>query len=238
MNETTDNITISSAQNQTLKLIRKLQQKKHRTKTGLFIAEGEDLVASANEAGWQPQELLCVEGSGLAGTPVEPELLADVSSLGSGAKTIGIYKQRWEQASGEVNLYLHEVGDPGNLGTVLRSAVAFGASTVLLSDESVDPYSPKAVQASMGAIFKVAVARASVSEIDGYKLALAVESQYEALETVTERPITLLLGAEREGLPESITALADRVVRIPIEGDSLNVAMAATVALYEVTKVS
>jgi TrmH family RNA methyltransferase len=226
---------ITSTHNQKLKEIRALTRKRSRDEAGLFAAEGEDLLAAADAAGWAPKERLVATGSGLEGTEVEPHLLAEVSSLGSGTRAIAVYEQRWTKPSGPLCVALWGVRDPGNVGTVLRSALAFGASSVVLGPGTADPYSPKAVRASMGAIFDVSVARASaVEELPGEKIAL-VAGEGDPLQGPAEG-VTLLVGAEREGLPLDVVAGADRSAHIPIRSESLNAAMAATVALYEVTR--
>ena len=117
---------ITSADNDKLKTIRKLQQKRWRTKLGLFSAEGEDLVEAAAAAGHAPDFVL------RAGTDVEPELLDAVSTLGSGTRVIGVYKQRWAEPTGDLLIYLHGVEDPGNVGTIIRSAHALADATVVL----------------------------------------------------------------------------------------------------------
>ncbi|MDQ6818538.1 MAG: RNA methyltransferase, partial [Actinomycetota bacterium] len=155
-------MTITSHHNQKLREIRKLHQRRRwRERSGRFVAEGEDLLAAADAAGWTAVERYSAIGSGLAGVEVEPELLASASGLGSGTRTLAVYEERWGAAPvGPLCVYLHGVHDPGNLGAVLRSAQAFGASSVALGPGSADPFGPKAVRASMGAIFNVPVVRA------------------------------------------------------------------------------
>ena len=226
---------ITSPDNAQLKEIRRLARTSARAKAGRFVAEGEDLVAEAAARGWEPVALLCAEGSGLPGTEVTAELLAGVSSLGSGTRTIGIYETRWAVPTGPLCVYLHGVGDPGNVGTVLRSALAFGADCVALGPGSADPFSPKAVRASMGAVFAVPVARAaSVEDLPGETVALEARGG-APLAGPASGPTTIVVGAEREGLPPDVLTACDRVAHIPIAFESLNAAMAATVALYELT---
>ena len=152
---------------------------------------------------------------------------------------IGVYEQRWGRPAGPLCVYLHGVGDPGNVGTVMRSALAFGASCVALGPGCADPHSPKAVRASMGAIFAVELARAgSPAELPGGRIALAADAE-EPLRgplAAAGGAVTLLIGAEREGLPAEVVAACESHARIPIAGESLNAAMAATVALYEMTR--
>ena len=156
---------------------------------------------------------------------------------------IGVYEQRWSAPAGPLCVYLHGVGDPGNVGTVLRGAQAFGAGCVALGPGCADPHSPKAVRASMGAIFTVALARVSdVGELPGERIALVAERREPRCaggrggDGPSAPPVTLLVGAEREGLPAAVVAACERVARIPIASESLNAAMAATVALYEMTR--
>jgi TrmH family RNA methyltransferase len=236
-------MTITSPHNEKLKEIRKLgRQRRQRSQSQRFVAEGEDLLAAADEAGWRAAERYCASGSGLPGVEVDAKLLNSVSSLGSGTRTLAVYEERWESApAGPLCVYLHGVGDPGNVGAVLRSAQAFGASCVALGPGSADPYGPKSVRASMGAVFGVPLARATgLEELPGRKIALVAR----AGDVLGELPgedlaeVTLLVGAEREGLPESLVAAADRVAHIPISSHSLNAAMAATIALYEVTRMA
>jgi TrmH family RNA methyltransferase len=233
-------MTIVSPHNPRLKELRRLQTKRGRALAGRFVAEGEDLIAAAGRVGWEAVEGYRLAGSELGGEgfiDVEEAALAGVSTLGSGARVVGVYEQRWAKVPvGPLCVYLHGVRDPGNVGTVLRSAQAFGASAVALGPDCADPYSPKAVRASMGAIFGVAVARVeSIGELPGVRVALVANAGEPLRGFAAEGPVTLLIGAEREGLPEEVVAKCERVAHIPIEAESLNAAMAATVALYEMT---
>jgi RNA methyltransferase, TrmH family len=235
---------IVSPHNPRLKSLRRLQSRRERELSGRFLAEGEDLLAAALRAGRPALEGYRLAGSGLGGDgfhDVEPAALAAVSTLGSGTRVIAVYEQRWGAPAGALRVYLHGVGDPGNVGTVLRGAQAFGAGCVVLGPGCADPYSPKAVRASMGSIFAVELARVSdVNELPGERIALVADAE-ESLrgpedDNGTAGPVTLLVGAEREGLPPSVVAACERVARIPIDSESLNAAMAATVALYEMTR--
>src|SRR5215217_2564347 len=154
---------ITSPDNEKLKTIRKLQQKSWRTKLGLFSAEGEDLI--------HPDAEFVLR----AGIDVEPELLDAVSTLGSGTRVIGVYKQRWAEPTGDLLVYLHGVEDPG----------------------SADPYSPKAVRASMGSIFDRPPARATLDALDGHKVALDARGKRDLREAEFGKPTVLVLGSER-----------------------------------------
>lgn len=230
---------ITSPNNEQLKEVRKLAGRKWRDKTRTFVAEGEDLIDAAAAAGWEPELLLTEAGSGLAGEEVAPHLLKQVSLLGSGARAIAVYTQRWAPApAGPVCVALWGINDPGNVGTVLRSALAFGAGSVVLGPGTADPYGPKAVRASMGAIFDVPVVRASnIGELPGHKVALAARSG-RALAEIEQREVTLVVGAEREGLSDGVLASCNETAHIPIRSESLNAAMAAAIGLYEVTRVA
>ena len=242
---------IASPQNPRLKALRRLHTKRERARSATFLAEGEDLIAAAQRAGRPALEGYRLAGSGLGHDDfhdVERSALASASALGSGTRVMAVYEQRWGPAAGPLCVYLHRVGDPGNVGTVLRSAQAFGASCVALGPGCADPHGPKAVRASMGAIFTVALAHVSdLSELPGELVALVADAP-EVLRGplpdgeagvgtgAGEGAVTLLVGSEREGLPDTVTAACDRAARIPIASDSLNAAMAATVALYEMTR--
>jgi TrmH family RNA methyltransferase len=229
-------MTITSHHNQKLKEIRKLRQRRRwRERSHRFVAEGEDLLAAADAAGWPAVERYCAAGSGLRGVEVEADLLASASGLGSGTRTLAVYDERWaETPLGPVCVYLHALQDPGNVGTILRSAQAFGATSVALGPGTADPFSPKAVRASMGAVFSVPLARAgSIGELPGQKIALVPGAGAPLAEVTPAPDVTLLIGAEREGLPEEVVQQADQIAHIPIETHSLNAAMALTVALYE-----
>lgn len=235
---------IASQRNPRLKALQRLRTRRGRSLAGAFAAEGEDLIEAAAAAGRAP-----LEGFRVAGEPapagcgdfaeVERPTLAKVSALGSGARAIGVYEQRWAGPSGPLCVYLHGVSDPGNVGTVLRSALAFGASCVALGPGCADPHSPKAVRASMGAIFGVRLARAAAAaELPGVRVALDSHAgtPLAELAALREGELTLLVGAERHGLPEELVLSCEHRARIPIAGESLNAAMAATVALYEMTR--
>ncbi|MEK6328284.1 MAG: RNA methyltransferase [Actinomycetota bacterium] len=223
---------ITSPDNEKLKRIRKLRAHRERERTGLFVVEGEDLVTAAEAAGAEPELLL------VAGEDVEPRLLGAVSTLGSGTRAIGVYRQRWSQIpeAAQLSVYLHGVADPGNVGTILRAAHALCDGPVVLGPGCADPYSPKAVRASMGSVFARPPARAELAGLRATKLALDGGAETPLGELEVEPPVVICLGAERHGLPSELSAEVDARVRIPMRPDgpdSLNVAMAATVALYE-----
>jgi TrmH family RNA methyltransferase len=235
-------IQIASPQNPRLKALRRLQSRRERARSGRFLAEGEDLITAAEHAGRSAVEGFRVAGSGLGGAgfhDVEPGALAAASTLGSGTRVIGVYEQRWSPPLGPLCVYLHGVADPGNIGTILRSAQAFGAASVAVGPGCADPYSPKAVRASMGAVFAVPLSCVrDVGELPGERIALLAYASDPLRRPARDQAqaVTLLVGSERDGLPVDVVARCERSARIPIASESLNAAMAATVALYEMTR--
>jgi TrmH family RNA methyltransferase len=227
---------ITSPHNEKLKLIRKLRERKHREREGLFVTEGEDLLKAGLAVGAEPEMLLSAAGSGLGGVEVEPGLLAELSTLGSGTRAIAIWKERWAQPAGPVCLYLHAVGDPGNVGAVIRSAHALVEGAVVLGPGCADPHSPKAVRASMGSIFGQPLARGTVDETPRPRVGLVA---HEGQEPGTPGPpLTLCLGAEREGLPDDVLDACDERWTVPLRAagaESLNVAAAAAIALHGIS---
>jgi RNA methyltransferase, TrmH family len=212
---------IRSPDNDKLKTIRKLQQKRWREKLDLFAAEGEDLVEAAPSA----------EFVLWSGVDVEADLLNAVSTLASGTRVIGVYRQRWAEPEGDLLVYLHGVEDPGNVGTIIRSAHALADATVVLGPGCADPYSPKAVRASMGSIFAKPPARAELAGLRARQLALDPSAGRDLDKVDLSPPLALVLGSERGEIPDGLES-----ARIPVHADSINVAMAATVALYEVER--
>ncbi|TML10551.1 MAG: RNA methyltransferase [Actinobacteria bacterium] len=223
---------ITSAENPRLKLVRKLAAARQRHKLGLFVVEGEDLVEAGLAAGLEPVELL------VAGENVSAEVLASVSGLPHPSRRIAVFRRddlpRLSPAAAPpVGLALWHVGDPGNVGTILRSADALGPAFVALSSGCADPTGPKALRASMGAVFRVPLG--SFEEAPGRRLALVAHGGQRLHEADVGGPVTFVVGAEREGLPESLVRSCEVRISIPLEpgAESLNVAVAAALALYE-----
>jgi TrmH family RNA methyltransferase len=221
---------ITSRDNEALKLVRKLLgQRKHRDRTGLFAAEGEDLVDAARGAGIEPVHLL------VAGRNVDADLLASVSTLPHPARAIGVYR-RADLPMGvrPTCLALWRLVDPGNVGALVRTADAFGAC-IALSDGCADPLSPKALRASAGAIFRVPVI--GWDDSPGRRVALVAHGGDPLGDVDLAPPVTLLLGAERAGLPETLVTESHKArIVLPGAAESLNVAAAGAIALYEVSR--
>jgi RNA methyltransferase, TrmH family len=197
--------------------------------TGLFAAEGEDLVEAAADAGVEPVELL------IAGENVLPGLLGEVSTLGHAPRVIAVFR-RDDLPTGErdVALALWRVADPGNIGTLLRTADAFGAA-VALSGGCADPVGPRALRASAGAVFRVPIV--DWDAMPARWVALVAHGGASLESVALEPPLTFLLGAEREGLPQDLVALSHKVtIALPGAAESLNVAAAGAIALYELSR--
>jgi TrmH family RNA methyltransferase len=222
---------ISSPHNEKLKLVRKLRDRRYREREGLFATEGEDLVEAGLAAGAEPQFVLSAAGSGLTGEPVEAGLLAEVSALGSGTRAIAVWPQVWASEPKPRCVYLHGVADPGNVGAIVRTAHALLDATVVLGRGCADPFGPKAVRASMGAIFGQPLLRAAI-EVTPRPRAALVAHGGRGLDSLGGA-MTLCLGAERDGLPAGVLQECDLQATIPLRpggAESLNVAAAAAIA--------
>ena len=222
---------ITSAHNPKLRLLRRLlESRRQREREGLFVCEGEDLVAAADAAGVEPVELL------RAGEDVDGELLASVSTLAHPPRVLAIYsRDALPRGTATRALALWHVADAGNVGTLLRSADAFGAS-VALSPGCADLTNPRVVRASMGALFRVPTAR--FDDAPRPWIALAAHGGTPLDSVALGEPASFVLGAEREGLPDDVLQRCEEIATIQLAGDaeSLNVAMAGTVALYEAAR--
>jgi TrmH family RNA methyltransferase len=171
----------------------------------------------------------------VAGENVEAELLGEVSTLGHAPRVIGIFRrEQLPRGTRDVTLALWQVADPGNVGTLIRTADAFGAA-VALSDECADPLGPRALRASAGAIFRVPLVSWQDSERDARRrVALVAHGGRPLSELDLEPPLTFVLGSERKGLPEGLVSDRDKAtIALPGAAESLNVAAAGAIALYE-----
>jgi RNA methyltransferase, TrmH family len=212
---------ITSKDNERLKVVRKLHEKRWRDKLGLFFVEGEDAVAAATA---EPVDLL------RAGEDVDPKLLADVASTPHPPRVIGVYRREdlpaWEER--DATLALWRLADPGNVGTLIRTADAFGAA-VALSDGCADPTAPKALRASAGSIWRVPLGE--WDDVGGTRIALEAHHGDPLSSVDLSGRVTLLLGSEREGLPASVPRDVDATIGIS-SAESLNVAASGAIALY------
>lgn len=241
---------IESARNERLSRARRLLSgPRARASLGLFVTEGEDLLAAALAAGIDPVDVLVDEASPPAGLDLSrfgrrvataPQtLLAPIGTLGHAARVIATFRVHdlpgLPSEQPEMALELYGVGDPGNVGALVRSVGALGPGLIRLGPGCADPLGPKALRASMGAVFVVPTGPVDDAPI-GPSQRVALDGRGGPLQDAPlDGPVTFLLGAERHGLPAEILETADAVCRIPQEAavDSLNVAMAGTVALWE-----
>lgn len=222
--------------------MRKLEARRQREKLGLFACEGEDLVAAGLDAGLEPVEALVdgerpalVERLGGGAEAVAPGLMAGVSKLPHPARVVAVFRRADlpRGVEGPVGLALWRVADPGNLGTLLRTADALGPAFVALSAGCADPTGPKALRASAGAVFRVPLA--AFEEAPAPRVALVPQDGVPLPELDLPERVSFVLGAEREGLPDDVLATCELRATIPQAGaaESLNVAVAGAIALYE-----
>jgi TrmH family RNA methyltransferase len=260
--------SITSLQNERVKLIRSLTMRKARRESGLFVAEGASLLITARDAGWKPKILAFLAGSAGHGVArdlarwaeasgaecleVSEAVLAKLAAKDNPQTVLGVLEQVWTPlpppaalASDAIWVGLEAVRDPGNLGTIVRTADAAGASGVVLIGHCVDPYSHEAVRATMGSIFNVPLARVSLpdglpwvqrwrGDVVGAHLAATDDFRSVAY----RQPTLLLMGSEGPGLSPELSAACTRRVRIPMAGriDSLNLAVATALMLYEIRR--
>ena len=250
---------ITSLANDTVKTVRGLHLRKAREESGLFLAEGLKIVTEAVELGQNPAILM--HSARAAGHPmlrraaavaretveVTEAILAKISRRENPQMVLGVFEQRFtdlaacDVARNGLLLGLEAVRDPGNLGTIIRTADAAGCAGVILIGDCCDPYSVEAVRATMGSIFAVPIAKASVARFLAWRAAWP-GSVIGTLLTATQdfrrasypRPSLILLGNEQAGLTPELAAACDATVKIPMRGraDSLNLAVAAGVMIY------
>jgi TrmH family RNA methyltransferase len=255
---------VTSAANPIVKTLKSLHAKKGRAETGLFLAEGARLIEEAAQLGkWpdvvavspaaleRPQTARLVARAGEAGVrcvETSDSVLAAISKRDNPQTMIAAYRQfdtalaRLEGQPNQLWLALEAVRDPGNLGSILRSADAAGASGVILVGGTCDPFSVESVRASMGAIFATRFTQASLQEFDAWRRKAHLPVYGASLNTSArpdsanvETGAIILLGNEQAGLTAEAEALCDALIKIPMRGkaDSLNLAAAAAILLYD-----
>ncbi|MBY3062337.1 RNA methyltransferase [Rhizobium laguerreae] len=256
---------VTSLANPIIKDIKALTNKKSREESGTFLAEGLKLVIDAIELGWAIRTLVYAKGakgkplveqmaaktvaSGGLVLEVSEKVIASITRRDNPQMVVGIFEQRWTPlkgirlSEGETWVALDRVRDPGNLGTIIRTADAAGASGIILLGETTDPFSLETVRATMGSVFAVPVARATPEEFIAWRKSagvsvvathLAGAVDYRTID-YRKKPVVLLMGNEQSGLPEQLAREADALARIPQQGlaDSLNLAVATAVMLFE-----
>ena len=262
--------TITSLQNERVKLIRSLEMRKVRRETGLFVAEGASVLVTARDAGWVPKMLAFLAGSAASGIAsglvqwaqaagaecleVTEAVLGKLAAKDNPQTMLAVFEQRWTPepapeavANDAVWVALEGVRDPGNLGTIIRTADAVGAGGVMLIGTCCDPYSHEAVRASMGSIFNVPLARISPERFSGWaatwrgdRVGTHLEAREDFRSVRYRLPALLVMGSEGPGLSPAIAQACSRLVKIPMAGrlDSLNLAVATALMLYEMRRES
>lgn len=257
--------TLTSFANPQIKMLRSLHEKKHRAREGLFLAEGMRVVLEAVEAGYTPAYLIygpsvrdhavlkrlvrqTLDGKGRV-IETSNEILSKLARkdnpqmIAAAFELFDMSLDRLDVRQADIWLAAQSLKDPGNLGTLLRTADAVGAGGVILIDQSCDPFSTEAVRASMGGLFSVAVAEAhwdaflvwaSAGKADIIGATLDTTQDYQAV--IYRKPSVILLGNEQSGLPEAYEQKCTHLVKMPMLGkaDSLNVAISGAVLAYEV----
>lgn len=256
---------IAAFSNPLVKAARSLRDKKHRRAQGRFLAEGLRILTEAREAGFVPEQLwfapesaahplvetliAAVEQAGGDAIRTDADILSKISGKDNPGAVVGIFAEldtaleRIDRDTAGLWLCAERLRDPGNLGTILRTADAVGAGGVILIDDCVDPFSVEAVRASMGAIFTVPLALTRWDAFErwlrsgaGTLVGLALDRAESYRAPAYPAPTFLLTGNEARGMPDEIAAACDLRVKIPMLGkaDSLNVAIATAVVAYQV----
>jgi TrmH family RNA methyltransferase len=257
---------VTSLTNPTVKAVRALHMRKERDETHLFLAEGLKIVTEAVELGYAPKILLygpdaeghpvlnrVVEATVAAGgeiIEVTRDILEKIAKRDNPQAVLGVFAQRFvaltalEPAATTAVVALEQVRDPGNLGTIVRTADAAGCGAVILVGDCCDPYSVEAVRATMGSIFAVSIAKASVAEFlawregwPGSVVGTLLTATVDHRQASYQKPVLIVMGNEQQGLTPTMAAACDVNVKIPMRGraDSLNLSVATGIMIYAVT---
>jgi RNA methyltransferase, TrmH family len=241
-------LPITSLQNPAIKLIRSLDDKKHRREHGLFVVEGMAMLERALALGWHPEHLVATKAAHLWEDVriliVSEKIMAELSAQNNPHEVLATFKPRWHTQpvkSGMV-LALEDIRDPGNLGAILRTAEAAGAAGVVLGGDCCDPYAPECVRASTGSIFASAISRMPTDKLvdlikgwPGESIGTAMGAK-ASFRRIYGTPTLIVMGSEAKGLSGFVSAACQQLVNIPMKPgvDSLNVATAAALMMYEV----
>lgn len=257
---------ITSLSNPTVKAVRALHMRKERDDSGLFLAEGLKIIVEALETGHAPQTLLygpeasdhpvlkrAAKATAQAGgevIEVNRDILEKVSRRDNPQTVVAVFKQVFtpldaiRPESAPCWVALQAVRDPGNLGTIVRTADAAGCGGVILVGDCCDPYSVEAVRATMGSIFAVPLAKATIPEFIGWReswpgsvVGTLLTATVDHRQAQYQRPTLILMGNEQAGLPPELAAVCDVNVKIPMRGraDSLNLSVATGIMIYAAT---
>ena len=239
---------ITSTNKEHIKEINKLKEKKHRDFTKTFLIEGEHLVYEAQKKGLI-KEIILLEGTDIQyndvkTTYVSKEVMKKISNMESYPNIIGVCYKKENQKIGNQILILEDIQDPGNLGTIIRSSVAFGIDTIILSEKTVDLYNPKVLRSTQGMIFNINILVDDIEEIlnklkkENYKIyGTKVENGKNIKELPKEDKYALIIGNEGNGMSENTSKLCDECLYIKMNNsvESLNAAVAASILLYELS---
>lgn len=260
------NRAVTSLTNPTVKAVRALHLRKEREETGLFVAEGLKIVTEAVELNHAPRILMygqeaeshpllrrAIEATRRAGgevIEVTHDILAKVSRRDNPQAVVGVFAQVFtplaelEPQTAPCFVGLHRVRDPGNLGTIVRTADAAGCGAVILVGECCDPFSVEAVRATMGSIFAVPIVRATEAEFADWRsswpgsvVGTLLTAEVDHRQATYAKPALVLMGNEQQGLTPDMAALCDVNVKIPMRGraDSLNLSVATGIMIYAAT---
>ncbi len=262
-------LVITSLQNERIKAIRALDMRKERKATGLFVAEGTSVLAMAQERDVVPESIVRLvdnanesqrasavcrwaAGKGADCLQVSPRVLSKLANKDNPQSLLGVFRQRWAQLpearkAGQSDLWLalEEVRDPGNLGTIIRTCDAVGASGIILVGTCCDPYARECVRATMGSIFSTPLVRVTresfiawQNDWPGDVVATHVHGSLDFRDVTYRSPVLLVMGSEGPGLSNALANAARKVVHIPMAGqlDSLNLAVATALTLYEIKR--
>lgn len=238
---------IESVKNERVKYWAKLNDKKYQNEEGLFLVEGEHLVEEAKKAGYL-REVIVLDGEEFSYpevTTVSREVMKKISALENPPKIIGVVDKLQPRAIEGNVVLLDGVQDPGNLGTIIRSAVAFGIDTVVLGENTVSVYNPKVVRATEGLLFHINILEKRIEDVaeeikarDYTIYTTDVEGGRCLSEVEFGDKTALIMGSEGSGVREEIASLADERLYIPMKEtcESLNVGVATSIILYELSK--
>lgn len=266
---TTEPLVITSLQNERIKAIRALDMRKERKATGLFVAEGTSVMVMAEERGIAPETVVrladnpdetaraqqvCAwaKSEGASELLVSSRVLSKLANKDNPQSVLGVFRQRWAELPNASNakpdglwLALEEVRDPGNLGTIIRTADAVGAAGIILIGTCCDPYARDCVRATMGSIFSLPLVRVSRDAFIAWRkdwrgdvVATHLRGSQDFRDVSYQGPVLLVMGSEGPGLSQALVNEATKVVRIPMAGqlDSLNLAVATALTLYEIKR--
>lgn len=238
----------TSIHNHKIKYFKKLHTKKHRDQEGLFLIEGEHLVEEAFKKGFL-KEVIILDGNNyefdVPKTVVSSNVLKHLSELESPAEIIGVCKKMVSEVIGDRVLMLDGIQDPGNLGSIIRSAVAFNIDTVILSNDTVDLYNAKVVRATQGLLFHINIIRDDlVNNVldlkrDGYMVYGTEVTGGKSLKNIVKiNKFVIIVGNEGSGVSSKVKKLCDSLIYIDVNPvvESLNVGVAASIILYELDK--